>query len=318
MNTNLEYLIYAIKNPEKAIDTDYSFLKASDDIEKYVKVTKEIKEILITVKQLKKEKADKETLESFYKKLQNVLSKYSNCSEFVCFFKAFGSNLKYVSSDLFLLKKVTEHYLRYRNITELTPREWIQALIDNNSSRKKGHVGERKVIQELVNVGFELVNNLADLQNKKMAVAQITKKEFSLKKIKKELGIKMKGIRQEKVQDVIFKIGQEYYVLEAKNINDEGGAQNSSISELIFLIGIKEKNKHIHFISFMDGKTVNNLLDENLLNKQGNLKEIRKTENKIEVQRKEIVKNLKNHPNNYFLNTASLKKFLQDLLDKQK
>jgi len=68
----------------------------------------------------------------------------------------------------------------------------------------------------------------------------------------------------------------------------------------------------------MDGKTVNNLLDENLLNKQGNLKEIRKTENKIEVQRKEIVKNLKNHPNNYFLNTASLKKFLQDLLDKQK
>lgn len=316
MLTNLEYLIYAIKNPEKNVDADYSFLKVNNDIEKYISTTKEIKEILITIKQLKSEKVEKEMVDSFYIKLQKVLTKYSNCSEFVCFFKAFGSNLNYVSNDLSLLKKVTDQYIKYRNITELTPREWIQALIDNNSSRKKGHVGERKVIQGLVDLGFELVNNFKDLQNRKMTVAQITKKEFSLKKIKKELNIKMRGVRQEKVQDVIFKIGKEYYILEAKNINDEGGAQNGSISELIYLIGVKEKNKNIHFISFMDGKAVNNLLHENLLHMQGGLKEIRKANNKREIQRKEIIKNLKNNSSNYFLNTASLKKFLQDLVAK--
>ncbi|MFH1900327.1 MAG: hypothetical protein ABIJ83_03605, partial [Patescibacteria group bacterium] len=106
-----------------------------------------------------------------------------------------------------------------------------------------------------------------------------------------------------------------YYILEAKNINDSGGVQNSSVDELISVIELNEKNEKIHYISFMDGRTTNDLLVSNLLRKnKDELKILKKIKTRKEMQRRDIIKNLKKYDKNYFLNTEGFKKFIDDLI----
>jgi len=56
-------------------------------------------------------------------------------------------------------KKITERYFSKRVLNEMAPEEWIQAILDTNSSRKKGKCGENKLISILKKRGFEEVFN---------------------------------------------------------------------------------------------------------------------------------------------------------------
>jgi hypothetical protein len=88
---------------------------------------------------------------------------------------------------------------------------------------------------------------------------------------------------------------------EAKHINGSGGLQNKQIAELIELTSLKEKNKNVFYISFLDGKYSNMLLSSQNNN------------NKIATQVKQIETNLKKNPNNFWLNTKGFEGFFNDL-----
>ncbi|OGF20799.1 hypothetical protein A2316_03150 [Candidatus Falkowbacteria bacterium RIFOXYB2_FULL_38_15] len=54
-------------------------------------------------------------------------------------------------------KKITERYFAKRVLNEIAPEEWVQAILDTNSSRKKGKSGENKLIFILKKQGFKEV-----------------------------------------------------------------------------------------------------------------------------------------------------------------
>lgn len=125
-------------------------------------------------------------------------------------------------------------------------------------------------------------------------------KKFSLKNVRKNLGVKIKTKKQNKTLDLIIKAKDKIFLCEAKHLNTSGGGQDKQISELIEIMGLKENNR-ISYIAFLDGKYSNILLSD----KDGG--------DKITKQRKEINKFLENNHDNYWLNTAGFEKLISDL-----
>lgn len=181
----------------------------------------------------------------------------------------------------------------------MAPEEWVQAILDTNSSRKKGKCGENKLVHFLKKQGFVEVFNWDDFLNTDYCVVKFSKK-FSLKNVRKNLSVKIKTKKQNKTLDLIIKAKNRILLCEAKHLNTSGGGQDKQISELIEIMSLKEKNG-ISYIAFLDGKHSNVLLSDVGFG------------DKIMKQRKEIDKFIKNNPNNYWLNTAGFEKLISDL-----
>ncbi|PIR44172.1 hypothetical protein COV23_01290 [Candidatus Wolfebacteria bacterium CG10_big_fil_rev_8_21_14_0_10_31_9] len=197
------------------------------------------------------------------------------------------------------MKKITERYFAKRVLNEIVPEEWVQAILDTNSSRKKGKCGEKKLIFILKKYGFREVFDWGDFFKTDYCVVKFSKK-FNLKNVRKNLCIKIKTKKQNKTLDLIIKAGDKVLLCEAKHLNTSGGGQDKQISELIEIMGLSEKNE-VSYIAFLDGKYSNILLSDN----GGG--------DKIITQKKEINGFLKNNSNNYWLNTAGFKKLICDL-----
>ncbi|MEJ5173416.1 MAG: hypothetical protein WHT47_06845 [Hydrogenothermaceae bacterium] len=115
--------------------------------------------------------------------------------------------------------------------------------------------------------------------------------------IKYQFGIDHQG----KLPDFVLKIDDHFFILEAKHIKECGGAQDKQIVELIEFIKYSE-NPNIHYISFMDGIYFNNFISTS-----------RKNSSKVNTQKEDIEKYLKNNPHNFFVNTAGLKAIFEDI-----
>jgi len=207
--------------------------------------------------------------------------------------------IKGVKNEIVLLKKITEKYFSKRVLNEMVPQEWVQAILDTNSARKKGKCGEKKLIHILERHGFKEAFVWEDFFETDYCVVKFSKK-FNLKNVRKNLGVKIKTKNQDKTLDLIIKARNKILLCEAKHLNTSGGDQDKQISELIEILGLNEKNG-ISYIAFLDGKYSNVLLGDSDAGE------------KIVTQRNEINKHLKNNPNNYWVNTAGLKQLISDL-----
>jgi len=236
----------------------------------------------------------------YFYELQKVLCNTSNCSEFVCFVNACDNILDSVKNDIELLRKITEKYFKKRILNEIVPEEWIQAILDSNSSRKKGKCGEIKLLSILQGLNFSEAKTWNDFFIKKKCVAQFSK-IFSLKNTRDKLSVKIKTKKQNKDLDLIIKINNRIFIVEAKHLNTSGGGQDKQIAELIEIINLKEKNEDIFYIAFLDGNYSNILLDN------------KKCGEKLKTQRKEIKKYLKNNTRNFWLNTKGFENLFSDL-----
>ena len=298
MNKNIQnnqhYFKISQENPEPSLDGFYVFDNKNPNLKKYIKNTKEIKEILTTIKTLQKKKESPKTINKYFEELQKSLSEFSNCSEFICFVNACDNTLDAVKKDLDLMKKITQKYFSKRLLNELVPEEWIQAILDSNSSRKKGKCGELKLISILKKLNFNEVKNWKDFKKSNKCITQFSK-VFSVKKVQENLNIKIKAKKQGKKLDLIVKYKNKIFLIEAKHLNTSGGGQDKQISELIEILNLKEKTPNISYISFLDGSYSNILLSKS------------KAGDKLKTQRKEIKKYLRKNPNNYWLNTVGFK-----------
>lgn len=286
------------------MDKFYVFDNKHPDLEKYIRNTKEIKNLLITIKTLENKKEKSEMINKYFCELQKVLCKVSNCSEFICFVNACDNTLSSVKKDLNLIKKITKKYFAKRILNEFAPEEWIQAILDSNSSRKKGKCGEIKLISILQKFGINEVKNWDDFFSQKKCVVQFSK-IFNLKNVRKNLDAKIKTKKQDKKLDLIIKIQNKIFLVEAKHLNTSGGGQDKQISELIEILNLKEKNENIFYVAFLDGNYSNVLLDSG------------KCGDKLKTQRREIKKYLKNNARNYWLNTAGFTSLFLDIKNKK-
>jgi hypothetical protein len=298
---NLDYFNISKNNLEPHLDEFYIFINKHPEINQYLYNTNKIKNILITIKTLEHNNEEIRIIDKYYEELCKNINKYSNTNEFSCFVNACDNSIDSIKDEIEILKIIVEKYFENRVLNEFTPIEWIQALIDNNSSRKKGKCGEDKLSSILENIGFKRTASLDDLKEKKFSFLRFSSK-INLKIIRKEFGLEIKTRTQNKNLDLIIKSDKKIFLCEAKHINTSGGGQDKQISELIELLNIKENNKNIHIISFLDGKYSNKILDDSI------------TIPKILTQRNQIKEFLKNNPNNFWLNTAGFKKLFSNLL----
>jgi len=266
----------------------------------YIKNTRQIKCILITIRTLLDKKEDPKIIDKYYVALSDALSRFSNCSEFACFINACDSFLDYVKKDIQLLKEITQRYFKKRLLNDIVPEEWVQAILDSSSSRKKGQSGEKKLLDILKNAGFNQVSSWSDFENRKKCVAKFSK-EFSIKTAREKLCIEIATKKRDKKLDLIVKNEKKLLLCEAKHINTSGGEQDKQIAELIEIIGLKEKNENIMYVAFLDGTYSNVLLGCDIGGE------------KLRKQREEIKRNLGNHPSSFWVNTAGFNALIEDL-----
>lgn len=299
LQNNLFYFKISKDNQEKLLDDFYVFDEKHAELDRYIKSTKEIKNILITIKTLQDRKEKSAVIDKYFLELSKAIDKFSNCSEFACFVNACDNIINEAKDEITLLKEITKRYFAKRTLNEIAPEEWVQAILDTNSSRKKGKCGENKLIHLLKKQGFAEVFNWDDFLKTDYCVVKFSQK-FSLKNVRKNLRVKIKTKKQNKTLDLIIKTKDKILLCEAKHLNTSGGGQDKQISELIEIMSLKEENG-ISYIAFLDGKYSNVLLSDVGFG------------DKIMEQRKEIDKFLKNNPDNYWLNTAGFEKLISDL-----
>ena len=296
---NLHYFEVSLKHPEPIWDEKfYPFLES-------VVKKNEYKNILTLEDYISKigEKTTKKDIEG----LLNLLKRKGCEKSYFAFFlrtcdlsAAEVTNKKYYSSleRIGATKKALALYKKTRENPK-TDRYSLQAYNDAQTAKRRGSAGEDKVIKLS---GLSTASDLDDLNNK---IAKISKSKgkFKMENVKKKIEIKFKFSKGEKVPDCIFKIKEKIFILEAKHVNGEGGAQNSSISELLSIIELEEDNQSISYISFLDGcytkyLTVSNP-DENGTMPEKQLYRIKKT--------------LEQNKKNYFVNTAGFVQLMKDL-----
>src|SRR3990167_1208454 len=299
IQNNQHYFKISKNNQEKLLDDFYVFDEKHPDLNRYIQNTKEIKNILITIRMLQNKKEKSAVIDKYFLELSKIIGKYSNSSEFACFVNACDNIIDEVKNEINLLKEITKRYFAKRVLNEIVPEEWVQAILDANSSRKKGKCGESKLVHILEEQGFKEVFDWENFFKIDYCVVKFSKK-FNLKNVRKNLGIKIKTKKQNKILDLIIKTKNKILLCEAKHLNTGGGAQDGSISELIEILGLSEKNG-VSYISFLDGKYSNVLLSD----ERGG--------GKITTQRKEIKKFLNNNPDNYWVNTAGFTLLISDL-----
>ena len=104
--------------------------------------------------------------------------------------------------------------------------------------------------------------------------------------------------------DVLFRNGNDIYIVEHKHVNEGGGGQNKQISELISFIHYEEGSStaNVHYIAFLDGRYFNTMSDNRHVRTGKIASQIANVENGLKVNK-----------NNYFVNTAGFDLLLRSL-----
>ena len=299
IKNNQHYFDVSLNSPEPIWDEKfYPFLESIIEEREY----KNILALEDYISKISSRLADKEI-----ENLLNLLGKKGCEKSYFAFFLRTCdlsadelSNDKYysLSERVRAARKFLIIYLKERGYQK-TDKNSLQAYNDAQTAKRRSDDGEAKVIKLS---GLILASVISDLDNK---IAKINKSKgnFRIRDIKKYFEIKFNFSKKDKVPDCIFKIKNKIFILEAKHINGEGGAQNSSISELISILELKESNRDIHYIAFLDGCYMK-YLAVSRPNKNGT---------KLEKQLYRIADSLRRNKNNYFVNTAGFIQFMQDL-----
>lgn len=297
--TNIDYFKISRNNPEEVLDSFYVFDEQHPQLQKYIANTKEIKNILITIKILKEKKENKKIIKKYLLELSHTLGNFSNCSEFACFINACDSFVALAKNDVKLLEEITQRYFYKRTLNETIPPEWIQAILDSNSGRRKGHCGEQKLLQILTKNGFQIVKTWEAFSNTPKCVVQFSQ-IFNTKSVREHLNVELRTTKQNKKLDLIVKTNKRIFLCEAKHLNTSGGGQDKQISELIEIIGLDETEENISYIAFLDGSYSNILLSKT------------SGSEKLETQRNEIKQHLIQNPANFWVNTTGFKALFKE------
>jgi hypothetical protein len=310
---NIYYWKKSLESPEQAADPFYSFDKLIVTDSELIKKVERLRELIITYCVLSEKTVDaaSEILNAIYDLI--VSTDKIQYTEFVAFWKTldisysvFGKLLNQKAILKELLQKYCERRrelydkMGYTNIT-------VQALYDVGSSRKKGVSGIDKIIdmiqKNMRNVPHAKdINTLMEFSTAYFSPDKGDKHLFRL--FCKKIGIKYSFGKdhQDKEPDIVLKINDKFFIIEAKHIKESGGAQDKQIVELIEFIRYSEELENVHYVSFMDGVYFNNFSWA----KEGD-------ETKVNKQKKAIEEHLTNNPKNFFVNTSGLLSLFEDL-----
>lgn len=234
-----------------------------------------------------------------------------NFSAFSQFFMVYNSNYsiyKSLSKDdkRRLIAEMIDKYYKERHGMYLShgySNSILQVMCDNYSHKRNSKSGIEKVLDMLAPYKFHHLSGLmfSDSDDSYYFLpdkGDATMFEDFLRKYR--IKMESRQFEQNKRPDIVFKKGNQFYIMELKTMKEGGGGQNKQVVEFALFIRFSEQNANIHYITFLDGNYSNILFRDN--------------SPKITSQRNDILKALKNNPANYFVNTKGLQKFFDDKL----
>ncbi|HUX36192.1 MAG TPA: hypothetical protein VMV71_04150 [Candidatus Paceibacterota bacterium] len=322
MKTNTEFFDYSLKNPELLVDDFYIKEKGliiSDSPSKPNQLMKINREMLdnITAYRIAIGKGNDKMQRDILKTVQSLLrNKGLNFSEFASFWAVVDVSYSlYLSltdvEQLEFLDSVIRKYLEMRHETYIGhgySATTLQVGKDAKAHKSSGSLGIIKTDSMLVKNGYSQLTELtieAFKDNDKIFLFSDKKGKRLFKEILKTFKIKFLWSlgRQNKMPDVLFKNGNDIYIVEHKHMKEGGGGQDKQVAEVIDFIGYSEKglSVSVHYITFMDG------LYFNLFTRQTD------RDGKLNAQIANIRGNLKANQENYFVNTAGFGELLNQI-----
>lgn len=320
---NLQLFEECLENDEEILIPYYQTIIQENDWEiiKHLKLTKKLKEKLITIKN---QKEQWDNYENTLLEIWNIIFKnWKTFSEFWCFMHSADitisvfENIKkeeWQNKAIKVLDNLINLYLKNREINEITTKEFILALYDDSTSRRNWKSGEEKVRDILIKKWYTFM----DVNEKWKLFQEIQEKSwFNKTKFKKE---KQKffwkyflncskacafissrwwifnhetirnniwsELSKTKSADILVKKWDLYYVIEAKHLKEEWWTQNNQRKEIKNLS--YDWNEKIKTVWFNDWVYWNFYIKKKYKN--------------------DIVKALKENWNFYFINTYWLEK----------
>lgn len=180
----------------------------------------------------------------------------------------------------------------------------LQVVCDNYSHKRNSKTTIVKICDILERAGFTHSLDGKELQASRFYFLPDKGDKCAFLAFKQKHDVVMESARNEqnKLPDMVFFINGDYYVVEMKSMKGSGGGQDKQLTEVINFIRYAESNAHIHYVTYLDGE-YSNLLHSGT------------TQPKIRCQYDDILSCLKNHPGNYFLNTAGFEEFMRELAE---
>lgn len=319
---NLDYFNISVLNSK--INYDFSspegilvIPKKKDESNGLIEANHKLIDLITTYKTLKSCSPCSPDLKTIVNEIIKILdsTKGINYSSFCVYFQVLKysyntySNAKAkglsIEEKFNLIKTTIDLYLENRHNIYLEhgyTDQVLQVMCDASSSRRNGNTGIRKLssIMELFNI--PKVNSLDTFHGCSKAYILPDKGDSGiLKEIIRsyKIDFTFKKDRDNKNPDMVFKVGPDIYIMEHKLTNGDGGSQNMEINEIIAFIKHKESTPNIHYISCLQGDYLGRLNNGN-------------REPKAKTQYENIIQNLKNNPQNYFVNEFGLKELLKE------
>lgn len=280
---------------------------------------KKIMEYITTYKTIKdSDLVSLEYKESIIYEIMKIIdtTEYINYSSFCVYFQVLNfswstfnsTKKKKLLSDserAELLKKVVELFIENRHDMYLShgySNMSLQVQCDSSSSRRRGNEGAKslKAIMKKYNIKF--VSNYSEFMDENSYFFPENNVSLFLNVLKNNnIDFNFRKSRDNKNPDLIFKIKDQFYILEHKLATGGGGSQNMELNEIIEFIGQKESNANVHYISCLQGDKIADLTSSI-------------ADPKTKIQYINVIENLKNHLNNYFVNEFGLDELLKTII----
>ena len=179
----------------------------------------------------------------------------------------------------------------------------LQVVCDNYSHKRNSKTTIVKICDILEQVGFVHNPNAEGLFAQRFYFLPDKGDKDTFLSFKRQHNVIMESAKNEqnKLPDMVFALNGDYYIMEMKSMKGSGGGQDKQLTEIINFIRYAELDVHIHYVTYLDGEYSNLLHGDT-------------TQPKIRCQYDDAVACLRNHPGNYFLNTAGFKKFVEQLI----
>ncbi len=321
MNDNKYYFEYSKQNPEPLIDPIYakkSLVISKDSAETSALIEKngQLLEQISMFKELREQGGDKDSEEiiQVVSAVINLLDGTTNInySPFAQFFMVYNATYNEYKKYKPEIKKefiyeMLDHYVKERHSMYLShgySNVVLQVMCDNYSHKRNSKATISKILELLKNCSLERISNVNQLDGDNYYFLPDKGDKVLFNQFLDYYNLKMESREQNKYPDIVFKFKGQTYICELKTMKGSGGGQNKQMAELIKFVKYSEQNDKFHYIAFMDGNYPNKLLDSQYNNKN----------NKISVQYAELSKALETNPQNYFMNTAGFKKFVEDII----
>ena len=232
-----------------------------------------------------------------------------NYSAFSQFFMVYNSNYSHfkkgVRNKEQFIYEMLKRYCKERHPIYMShgySNSILQVMSDNYSHKRNSKSGINKLAHILESKGINRTRHYwTSTENSYILPDKGDRKLFETFLRKNRIEMKSRDTEQNKLPDCVFKVKDDYYIMELKSMKEGGGGQNKQIVEVANFIRFQESDPHIHYVTFLDGAYANLIFTDD--------------SPKISTQRKDIIDLLSRNKQNYFVNTAGLTELCSALAD---